>query len=586
MLRIFKNSNYILNFKNRVKSLGLPVLGLLLALMYFYPIISLHNVLGTQDWDMHFSYNEFTRKSILEFGEFPFWNPYHCGGFPHFANPQVSVISIQTILILLFGTINGIKYSLVIHAVIGFIGTYILGRYFKLSRMSSILSSIIFCFSGITASYLSAGHIVFISNAFTPIILFLFINKNIRYSIYLSSIIFSLSFYFGYHISLLQVIMIILVTMLKVLIDRELFYLKRLIQFSLITLILTLPKLALSLQLLSMYPRYVAEKSGFELQSILYFFTSKNQSFFNYPNVAKYTFNISENSLYVGIIPTILFVIGVANILLKDKKKIFLVFLACILLWLMLGNTTEYSLYNLIKKLPILDSFRVAQRFRHLLILPTALIVGVGVDSLLQKVLNVKFRYLLYILVLSYITFDLFIFGNRNFLSSTLIIRDKYSKIQTHKRLVQQQLPYNFEYIESFPQKFKGDFNFLPWSIEFIALRQGFGIVECYEPFSPITKVKNIYDEDYISEAYVVPEAMILPIKSWSPISIKLDINNNESYKGMSVVINQNYYPGWLVRNNKSIEVAVNHNGLLSHPIKEPGNVKFYFSPYEHLLRK
>lgn len=43
---------------------------------------------GTFDWGYFFFLAEVDRKSLVEFGQFPLWNPYYCGGAVHLANPQ------------------------------------------------------------------------------------------------------------------------------------------------------------------------------------------------------------------------------------------------------------------------------------------------------------------------------------------------------------------------------------------------------------------------------------------------------------------------------------------------------------------
>src|SRR6185295_931143 len=57
-------------------------------------------------WDARYFWLmiEVDPASILQHGQFPLWDPYHCGGSPHFANPQSSTLSPLTPLLLLLGT--------------------------------------------------------------------------------------------------------------------------------------------------------------------------------------------------------------------------------------------------------------------------------------------------------------------------------------------------------------------------------------------------------------------------------------------------------------------------------------------------
>ena len=77
---------------------------------------------GAHDWNYFFQVYEAVRLSILRYGQFPWWNIWCCGGVPLFANPQVGLFSINGVMVLLFGTVLGLKLSLVAHMLFGFEG--------------------------------------------------------------------------------------------------------------------------------------------------------------------------------------------------------------------------------------------------------------------------------------------------------------------------------------------------------------------------------------------------------------------------------------------------------------------------------
>src|SRR6185312_240518 len=49
------------------------------------PMLQDRTSLGTHDWDQMESHRYLVVKSIRRFGQFPFWNPYACGGSPSWA---------------------------------------------------------------------------------------------------------------------------------------------------------------------------------------------------------------------------------------------------------------------------------------------------------------------------------------------------------------------------------------------------------------------------------------------------------------------------------------------------------------------
>ena len=57
----------------------------------------------TADADVFSAWYEAVRRTLLENGEFPFWNPWSHGGVPLFANPQVAVLGLETLTTILTG---------------------------------------------------------------------------------------------------------------------------------------------------------------------------------------------------------------------------------------------------------------------------------------------------------------------------------------------------------------------------------------------------------------------------------------------------------------------------------------------------
>ncbi len=208
--------------------IGLVItLSVLISYVFYFPIINSGDNLGIADWDQNLAWTESTRVTLLEYHQFPVWNPYKCGGVVQFGNPQVAVISIQTVFALIFGTLKGIKLSIFFHGTLGLIGFYLLAKQYKLSKLGSLLAAIIFSFSGITGSFLSTGMVVFTPFAYSPFIL-LFFNKSLqnwKWGV-ASGALFALTFYYGYQIPLVLGVYIFVYTLAKCIFDRTLVLLK------------------------------------------------------------------------------------------------------------------------------------------------------------------------------------------------------------------------------------------------------------------------------------------------------------------------------------------------------------------------
>jgi hypothetical protein len=92
------------------------------------PLASHPEGMGFADWDYYCENYEALRRTVLEWGQFPWWNPWTRGGFPLAANPLVSPISIAAPLVLLLGTTPGLALAVVACLFLAVEGGYRLAR--------------------------------------------------------------------------------------------------------------------------------------------------------------------------------------------------------------------------------------------------------------------------------------------------------------------------------------------------------------------------------------------------------------------------------------------------------------------------
>lgn len=552
---------------------------LILSFIFVSPILLSGNNIGIQDWDQQLAYLESARISVVNFGQFPFWNPYHCGGMPNFANPQSNIISITFLLVLFFGTLSGVKISIFIHYFIALLGFFLLSRNFKLNIGPSLIASVIFAFGGALSSALGVGMLSFIAIAYIPFVLLFFLRAlekegKIWLNIFLSSIFLALSFYTGYQIPIIFLPIFFAYSVFETLFRKRFYPFMIFILIAGLSLLFILPKLVLGVELISAYPRLITDNSGYSLKNIFYLIFYLNQGYINNLPLKNISYGMDENSLYVGVIPFLLFVIGFFKSV-KKQRSIILLFVMSFLL--MVGNVYgNISIWNFLKNFPFYTSFRVAQRFRFDFIIFFALLSGFGF-AFVSKKFPVNFRKPVEILIIFIVFINLLAVSYSSFLSKAFIILNPVSKISNTKFYSVTDYPVNYKYDPkvSMPKIFYYDNNYLPWGSEYTATSNNIGTINCYEPIPVVQNAVSRNSKNYKEEIYLIDNIGKVDIKYWSPDKVVVNLSS----KGI-LVMNQNYDAHWLVKVNGEIQRSQQYNGLVSYKIDKPQEITFFYNPF------
>lgn len=564
----------------------IALFGLLLSALYFYPIIFSKGEFGIQDWDQNFAWNEFTRLSIRDYGQFPHWNPYRCGGLPHFGNPEIGVLSMQTMIVLLLGTIVGIKTSIVLYISIGFFGFFLYAKR-RMMNSASLFAAILYAFSGVTASFFSTGMVVFAVFAFIPYIILCY-EKGIihRKYLFLAAVLFALSYYNGYHIPLLMGVYLFFYSLILAIVERSFTPLIRFIQFALVATVIMLPKLILAVELLRASPVTPFDHSGYTFTQFVTSLLSPFQDLYHDRGIRRYSWKVDETSLYIGFPAFFLFLLALRT--KWEKKKFITIGMLLILLMLAFGYQSIIPLYPWMKELPVLGTFRVAQRFRFMLIIPISLLVGYGFETVMKyfdgDVIRRKAVMTLFLVILCT---DLLYFAHSNYFFKTLIYnisipprRDEFSQVRLahyDSILVKNSLPKEYEDTRVFSM----------WSFEYPSIRENKGVINCSDTVMNVRKSAGKDKRGYRGEWYLQNKGGDLKVVRWTPQEIELKVHLTKVLSDI-VVVNQNYYPGWYVYvDNVGPMVPHEWNNLLSIPIKEhTKKIIFRYEPYRDIDKR
>jgi hypothetical protein len=114
--------------------------------------------LGYGDWDAFSSHSLVALRSWFEYGQAPFWSPWHCGGMAVTENFQSRVFSPSFLLVALFGPWWGNRLWMLLCLVLGFEGSRRLCMRLDAGPWGSLFAASAIAFNGAMFARMGIGH--------------------------------------------------------------------------------------------------------------------------------------------------------------------------------------------------------------------------------------------------------------------------------------------------------------------------------------------------------------------------------------------------------------------------------------------
>ena len=140
----------------------------LAVLSLAFPLLTNPDGIGFADWDFVLDKFEAARRTILVWGQFPWWNPWSRGGFPLAAEPQIGAISMATPLILSFGTGVGLRLAAILCLLIAVEGTYRLAWLWFRDPWAAAATALVYAMNGAVLVTVSLGYVLAMSYCSVP----------------------------------------------------------------------------------------------------------------------------------------------------------------------------------------------------------------------------------------------------------------------------------------------------------------------------------------------------------------------------------------------------------------------------------
>lgn len=561
---------------------SLPLLGLfaVVSVVFTHPIFRNFGNWGIQDWDVFLFFNAAPRVTLLEYHQFPLWNPWFCGGMPMLARPESPFLSPMWLMPLVFGVVHGMKILIALNLFIGLCGTYALARHYGLRRAASVLAASMYMLNTAYALTITAGMGWGLPLGFLPWAFLFYLRSLSRLAPpassfppsprlrwagqfqVLSSLSLLLIWFGGGPYLMMMALLLMAAHGFFSIISREQRFTQTtvtLVAILVLTVSLGAVKFFPAIEFTSQYPRVMNLYTGYSLNSLGYALFGRDQTLaaiHALPKGAGFLSGVShsmdETGLYVGVLPAVLFLVG---LLARARRHKGLALCFFVFLWLSFGVRIPVSLWNVLHKFPVFNIMRVAERFRFVFMLPAALFAGMGLEMAVawgRRAWKTRKEHAATVMawgVAVFVLADLTFVGSRVFKDAFRfppqnLWPDRASSssfVQTDMHVAMDGTGFAKPGVDTM---------YVSFSDHYPALLANQGIIFGWEEIPVPRNPIPIESPEYRGEVFLVGTEGNIRYKRWTPNRLTVEV---EAAGSGRAVVNQNYYPGWKAKGGKRV---------------------------------
>ncbi|TGM73102.1 hypothetical protein EHR01_18020 [Leptospira mtsangambouensis] len=521
-----------------------------------------NNLYGRFDWDMYSFHTEFLRKSFLEFGTIPLWNPYYGAGFPVWENPTSKIGSLTHLLVLFLPTLIALKISFLIYFVLsGILNFHSFRLYTKSTNLPSLLFVFLFQFSGFVFQKFYAGHLNQIPALFLPALVF--------YTLY-----FIQKKNWGVGVSITLITYILLsegsiypltqsLFLLFFLVIREICFSdspkKRILNFTKLAIfvfvLLAFKWVPVYQFIHSVGRHFVADQFPLSLNDIYLIFFGSSQHPLLANSLSQMQYRYWEYGNYLGQFPLYLFPL----LFFTKKRMLPVVLLLGLVIWMMMGKISSYAPTNLLELLPIYSWERVYPRWSLSVVFLYVWCLAIGFQNLSNLV---PFRFQKYLGIFFILCF--FFHTQDTKRMNTKILPEIFVLPLPNINI---KNPNTYPITVSTVPDYGSDSRMLP------AILSNLSTNDIYENLTFYFTNQTISDKNYKGEYYFLPNREKTNPISWEPDKYQF----GPIKKGETLILNQKYHPGFMTASSKLVPCS--YDGYLAiQPTKDIPNVTIFYS--------
>jgi hypothetical protein len=525
------------------------------------PLLADPHGYGRNDWDQMESNRYLVRKTILRFHEFPFWNPYACGGHPAWAAFEGDSIVAAPWLpaYLLLPLPVALRVEIAVAALWGAMGAWLLASRFTRSYAACAFVAVVFAVNGRWTLQLTAGHTGHLVYAWMPWALFFFdraigaqpaLGPPRMRSAVSTGVCLAMMVYTG-GIDALPETAIVLgaYAVLVAITTRSTRPLAALAVAGAASVGLSAPKLLPALEVMRRYGQAVDSRESLTPQQLVELLTDRVQGFTTgHAGIADSAWH--EVGMYLGW--AVVMALGVGTVTARGVRVTALKAIGLVLLVFGLGSFSQYAPFALAHHLPVFSSQHVPSRWLY----PAALLLAcVAVAAFEQGMVRAgRARAVVEgvaLLAVVWIARDVATVARFPFEDHLHDSPPKNAE-SVGRFHTETKLPKELEYQSG---------EWAPTSLS--AEIANIGVIECHtfrglDNFDGLSSAirgyegrpaglgaRGVGEREYHGEAYLTDGVGTATVTQWSPNAVEVRVDG--ATPGQQVVVNQNWDPGWSV---------------------------------------
>ena len=470
------------------------------------------------DWDVYVELRWVSWYTVTHFHQLPLWSPYRCGGMPQFGNPNASILTPFFLPALLLGPATALNAELILHLAVGFCGGYVLGRVLQFSTLAAIVCAAVFPASSWYYLRLAAGHFDYISAVYLPwISVFLYLSVDRERILYaaLAGFFFALCVTEGDYLVSEVILLVSTLSVTLAAVKRSLFPIVAGIFTGIFGAAFAAPRLLSVIQLMQIHPRGGFGPDRNSVGLLLTSVFSRNQDL----NRVFAVFGFQEYGSYISLAFAILAIVAFFG----PRLNLVPWFASALVFFAMAtGGQHSFSSSPILSHLPLSNDIRVPVRFMIGFVFCAGVVIAHGAE-VLARLKPWGPSVLTALLVVALV--DSWAVGPPN-------LRYMYYPPQRRQEPISRE----------FRQVWSDSLSDMVMTTLTLANE---GSVHCggYGMFEVTTHVLGYNQDGYHGEYHLIGSGVARQ-SYWSPNLLKFHIDLPRT---ATLVVNQNFYPGWRV---------------------------------------